>query len=352
MKNNKTQIFINGEQFIQCVFLYLVVPKDKIDEINEIQSIDEAAYKLSNKMEVYERGSIEISEAVNYGLIEPRKSVPIAPEEEFWAHCSNMQAWKENNYDTCLLHSNLSFPVLKRLTEVGDPKAKKVFKEEIAKRFESGYKTTVMYLVNEEYVNYLNNEELEMILENFDFSPYIGKTRETWNKEFTTLFLLAKKSSIAKSVFKEELKRILKEGNPEAFKDYYELFIKNLNREEIFCALLSEQDVEIIMELEALKNTNGQYISKFGVYDDVSGSEILSNAINVRNGKIVGLILKEPKLKCFPLTILKLKELEYLYLSLFEKEEEYKKNFEAIKKKIKNLNNLKVFHFGIFSIKL
>lgn len=63
----------------------------------------------------------------------------ITPEEEFWGHCSNLQAWVENNYDTRLLHSNIAFPLLKKLTEAGDPNTNKVFKEEIARRFESGF---------------------------------------------------------------------------------------------------------------------------------------------------------------------------------------------------------------------
>ena len=36
-------------------------------------------------------------------------------------------------------HHNLAFPLLKVLTKSGDLQAKKVFREEIAKRFESGY---------------------------------------------------------------------------------------------------------------------------------------------------------------------------------------------------------------------
>jgi len=83
IKNNdsyKTQIFLNGELFDQCKFLFLNIPKDKIDLINEINSIDEAADILDNKMEAYERSSIRIRD--NF------EQIPISPEQEFWAHCS------------------------------------------------------------------------------------------------------------------------------------------------------------------------------------------------------------------------------------------------------------------------
>lgn len=73
---------------------------------------------------------------------------------------TKLQAWYEQDYDTRLLHSNLAFPLLKKLTYCGDPFAKKVFKEEIAKRLESGFLPVVLYLIKEGYLSYLNAEEL------------------------------------------------------------------------------------------------------------------------------------------------------------------------------------------------
>ena len=43
---------------------------------------------------------------------------------------------------------------------VGDPKAKAVFKEEIAKRLASGYQPVIEYLFEQKYLNYLSSEEL------------------------------------------------------------------------------------------------------------------------------------------------------------------------------------------------
>ena len=47
-------------------------------------------------------------------------------------------AWFENKYNPRLLHSNLAFPLLKQLTDVGDPLASEVFKVELIKICKGG----------------------------------------------------------------------------------------------------------------------------------------------------------------------------------------------------------------------
>jgi len=54
---------------------------------------------------------------------------------------------------------------LKRLTEVGDPLAKKVFKEEIAMRYESAYPSVVLYITREKLLNFLDDEERLQLVE-------------------------------------------------------------------------------------------------------------------------------------------------------------------------------------------
>ena len=83
----------------------------------------------------------------------------ITPETEFWGHCSNLQTWVENYYDSRLLHSNLAFPLLKALVEAGDQEAKKVFKDEIAERFAQGTPNVKLFLFNNSYLEFLNQEE-------------------------------------------------------------------------------------------------------------------------------------------------------------------------------------------------
>ncbi|MHA1492280.1 MAG: leucine-rich repeat domain-containing protein, partial [Promethearchaeota archaeon] len=85
--------------------------------------------------------------------------VIIPPETEFWAHCSNLQAWAEHGYNTRLLHSNIAFPLLKKLAKVGDPLARKMFKEEVAERFLSGSESVQRYLISEGYLKHFTWDE-------------------------------------------------------------------------------------------------------------------------------------------------------------------------------------------------
>ncbi|KKM69103.1 hypothetical protein LCGC14_1454190, partial [marine sediment metagenome] len=141
----ETNIYVNGELFKQCKVLLLEIPTNQVDSLNDIDSIDEAA-ELLDKILEHENNEEDVIE--------------IPPETEFWGHCSNLQVWAENNYDTRLLRSNLSFPLLKKLTEVGDPLANGVFKEEIIRRLDSGYPNVIKYLIEEKYINYLNREDV------------------------------------------------------------------------------------------------------------------------------------------------------------------------------------------------
>ncbi|MFX0030882.1 MAG: hypothetical protein ACFE8B_16835 [Candidatus Hermodarchaeota archaeon] len=167
----RTNIYVGGRLFKQCKFLLLEIPVKQVTDYDEIESIDEAAEKLDRSLE---RGR-------------PRK-YHISPDIEFWGHCSNLQVWFENEYDTRILHSNLAFPLLHALVRAGDPLARKVFKEEIALRLSSGYPSVVQYLINENYLKYLKREELNSILEDCTFLRNVPK----WVNDFKEIpkFLL------------------------------------------------------------------------------------------------------------------------------------------------------------------
>ncbi|MFX0043270.1 MAG: hypothetical protein ACFE8L_10180 [Candidatus Hodarchaeota archaeon] len=159
LEEGKTNIYISGELFNECKYLMLNIPIADTGKLDEIKCIDEAAEILG--------WTYDGQEGVVY---------QIDPEIEFWGHCSNLQAWYEHGYDTRLLHSNLAFPLLKKLTESGDPKAKKVFKEEIAKRINSGYFPVFLFLIQENFLTYFNEEELNLIeadLKDIDFTEKI-----------------------------------------------------------------------------------------------------------------------------------------------------------------------------------
>ncbi|MHA1151040.1 MAG: leucine-rich repeat domain-containing protein, partial [Promethearchaeota archaeon] len=96
----------------------------------------------------------------------------------------------ENNYDTRLLHSNLAFPLLRQLTEAGDPQAKRVFKEEIAKRLVSNYNPVVDYLKEEDYLKYLSHEDLILSLLETEEAEAILSIERSIKKEFDILFNL------------------------------------------------------------------------------------------------------------------------------------------------------------------
>ncbi len=137
-ENERTNIYVSGELFRQCKYLLLAGESEETIYNDGITSIDEVAENLDKTLEVIEDVKFKIP-----------------PEVEFWGHCSNIQAWVEMKYDTRFLHSNLSFPLLKKLVDIGEPVARVIFKEEIAKRLETGGISTVIYLFKEGYHRYL-----------------------------------------------------------------------------------------------------------------------------------------------------------------------------------------------------
>ncbi len=137
LEEGKTQIYLNDNLFMQCKFLLIDIPIENINSFNEFASIDDV---IEAKI--------------------PNRTIIIPAETEFWGHCSNLQVWYENDYNSNLLHRNLAFPLLRKLYESGDVKAKKIFKEEIAKKLESGNEVVINYLIEEGYTQYLTNDEL------------------------------------------------------------------------------------------------------------------------------------------------------------------------------------------------
>ena len=159
LKNDETVIYIAGEPFEICKHLIINIP---VGQVNDIDSIDEAVdgygEDIGYKFYIHE--------------------VELTPKEIFKGHCSNLQVWAENNYDTCLLRNNLAFPLLKRLTDVGDLKASSVFKDEIRKRFGSLYAPVQQYLICEGYLKYFSKSEKQELLAyvlNVDSGVLIGK---------------------------------------------------------------------------------------------------------------------------------------------------------------------------------
>ncbi|MCK4285199.1 MAG: hypothetical protein KAX18_03305 [Candidatus Lokiarchaeota archaeon] len=144
LEENHTNIYVKGKLFRQCKYLLLNIHMGNIEKYEGIESIDEAVKTLDHTLERSHDGLIP-------------------PETEFWGHCSNLQVWAESDYDTRLIHSNLVFPLLERLYQAGDKIATKVFKEEIAKRYESGYRPVIEYLKKNNYLKIFSSAERSAI---------------------------------------------------------------------------------------------------------------------------------------------------------------------------------------------
>ncbi|MFW9952719.1 MAG: hypothetical protein ACFFKA_21575, partial [Candidatus Thorarchaeota archaeon] len=152
----RTTLYVAGQPFIQCKFLLLNIPITEVSSFDQIASIDEAAEMIDGDAE------------------QEIRKIEIPPEVEFWGHCSNLQVWYENNYDTRLIHSNLAFPLLRKLTEAGDPLAKEVFKGEIIDRYKNGTEKTREFLRAEGFVSSLPlDERLNLLLDSENFSALL-----------------------------------------------------------------------------------------------------------------------------------------------------------------------------------
>ena len=149
LEDGKTNIYVNDKLFDQCKSILTVRKIYELEDLLEMESVDEL-----------------VDKTIDHSLrnIKP-ELIDIPVETRFWVHCSNLQVWVESNYDTCMLHRNLAFPLLHKLAEIGDPIAKRVFKEEIAKRFSKGTSSVVEFLNKDGILRLLNKEELLSLLE-------------------------------------------------------------------------------------------------------------------------------------------------------------------------------------------
>ncbi len=256
LEGRETVIYVAGEPFIQCKKLLLNIPVENLENFSEIESIDEVADMLKWDIENGQDG-------VEYDL---------SPETEFIGHCSNLQSWYEHEYNINLLHTNIAFPLLKKLTEVGDFLAKRVFKEEIAKRFTMGSPNTIFYLIEEDYLNYLNMEERLSILNDLKLNR----------------------------VFKEEIANRFRSGQPTVLKFLFNKGYLDYLKDEELLAILS-----LILEEDVKFRKNYKILFKI-----LKG---LSSSGNPKANKV----FKEELVKQFsigyPDTILFLIEENYLY---------------------------------------
>jgi len=281
LENDKTVIYINEEQFMICKKLLIDLPNKNTNSINKKElSINELAEKSK-----------------------PLFKYNIDAKMEFWAHCSNLQAWKENNYDTALLHSSIAFPLLKRLIEVGDSVANKVFKDEIGRRFADGHLQTIKFLEEESYLNYLNNEELNTILKllitNLINNKNIEQTLSVLNYLAEIHFLNAEK------FLRMLIKNRLKNGDVLLSKLLLEKnYIYYLSYNELYKCLISG---------DILKKIDQYVLDKLELHSEFDSGE--GSGFIIKGNRIVGLDLWGYIPKSFPEEILELDSLKSLRIN-------------------------------------
>lgn len=182
LKNNETWVYVGKKKVGICKFLILNIPLKDIPKYDHIESIDHLI-KVTKVSEVEHTHN---------------KSNLITPEQEFWGHCSNFQAWAEHDYDVRLIDTRLAFPILKYLAIQGDAKAEIVYKEAIADRIKRGNKTSWIPLISVSHLSMFTFEELEIVAEDVLDS-------EAGQKKHDTILLFIKQSQ--EIILKEEEKK-------------------------------------------------------------------------------------------------------------------------------------------------
>lgn len=303
LENEKTNIYINNKKFQQCKYILIDIPIDASNDY-EFESIDEF-----------------INEHKKVEEIRKKKLEKLPPEVEFWGHCSNLHYWYLEQYNTNMIHHELAFPLLKALTDAGDPIAKVKFKDEIAKRFGTGYLSVSKYLDTEGYLDYLNEEEL----------------------------LLSVRDALENS-----LKKLDDQAVEWLIWNYGHDLASNYGREEYLHILLTKKDSEIIIELgkkigkELIIEEyaiNKQLIMSFAEkYKEFPPKRTMSTdySISVKNKSVITLNLSSCGLDFFPEIITRLTNLTGLTLNGNKV-----KTIPKMILKLKNLNYLELARCGI-----
>ncbi|MHA2195172.1 MAG: leucine-rich repeat domain-containing protein [Promethearchaeota archaeon] len=335
----KTKIYVKERFFQQCFSLKFDISVHEINKFDKIESIDEAVDNL---------GSVDD---------EKWRELDVDPEMEFWAHCSNLQAWEENDYDTRLIHSNLAFPLLKKLCEANDPKAKRVFKGEVIKRFKSGYPNVIHFLICEGYIDPLSKDERDHAFKDFNYEYLKSDVSQDSLKLLEYIIDLGAPSR-ADIILKEHVSKLLKDKDNV---DEIFTFLVNYDLLHLFTKeeLESLQVKNIVLEHPFNNNIPPeigflQSLEELSIYSEntiITLPDTIGDLNSLRKLYLLGC----EKVKEMPQTITKLKDLRYLslpyYISYFPEWfgaltslEELELSVYSVKKIptfIKNLKNLK-----------
>ncbi len=238
LEDGTTNLYVNGELFRQCKLLLLNISIN--EDFSQVQSIDEIAEKM---------GWTPLGQMSPHIRLEIRKK--ISPVTEFWAHCSNIQAWVEDNYNPNILHHSLAFPLLRKLAETGDLQAKARFKEDVAKRLESSTPQVMLYLIQERYLEIFTKEELESLILNIDFN---NPSEDEYLKYVPSIFTYLYDYNLSNKVKVILFEHLAKQFYGNLFEELKQILLKKYQKEtQILLDKLSQ----------GIKNTNLRRIKEY-----------------------------------------------------------------------------------------
>lgn len=161
LEDGVTYIHINGVRSQRSLGLFLKIHQDRSTNYNQIELIDQAVEGLPSYTDIYSIANFYDNRSRG------REKHNITAEQEFWAHCSNIQVWVENDYDMSLIHSSMGFKLLKSLSNHGIQPAKERYKSEIVKRFRTDHiESSFFLLANNFYKRFMKEEREQFFLKN------------------------------------------------------------------------------------------------------------------------------------------------------------------------------------------
>jgi hypothetical protein len=237
-KDKKPVVFVAGKEFRHCSFLAVTVPSSSLSGARGIDEI--ASMKEARSLE-----GVEDVNAYLHKVGALAGDEQMTPEEIMKAHASNLQAWVENDYNTEILNSNISFPLLRELAKIGDEKARRVLESEVDERAVNGISSTRKVIL-ETSPEYLTGRGWEAISKDKDqtvrddavSSKYIdGKSLAFFSKDPSQA--LRMKVAENKKLLPETMLAMI--GNEKDFQMYKTLLMNENATPEVLEAIVNDE---------------------------------------------------------------------------------------------------------------
>lgn len=164
--DKNTEVFFKDIKVRTCFSAVSNIPRRDADKFENFESIDE--YIDSH---VSTHGTLKVSD-----------------DEIFWATCSSLQFWAENNYATNIISNKDYFYLLEKLANAGDEKAKEIFVKELTRRFDTENEP-LRKIIAERFSKYLPSSFFEKMLkvlgfiqiENFNINGFTINRQKIYN---------------------------------------------------------------------------------------------------------------------------------------------------------------------------